>query len=101
MTSPGACGHPSRRAKSAHLRMTSECVAINKRSIPRDDLALALVNIRRVEQVAGAAAHQEFGAAGADRVVTAAADRGFARAFFRQLRKREDVAPHLPGRGDL
>ena len=66
-------------------------------SIPRDDLALALMNVGRVEQVAGAAAHQKFRPAGADRVVAAAARRGFARLVFRQLRKREDLAPHLPG----
>src|SRR3954447_18525962 len=70
-------------------------------SIPCDDLALALVDIRRVEQVTGATAHQEFRAAGADRVVAAAADGRLARLVFRQLWQREDLAPHLPGRIDL
>ena len=52
--------------------------------ISRDDLALALVNIRGVEQVTAAAADQEFRAAGADRVVTAAALGRFASLGFRQ-----------------
>ena len=51
---------------------------IERNSIPGDDLAFALMNIRRVEQISGAAAHQKFRAAGADRVVAAAARRGFA-----------------------
>jgi hypothetical protein len=42
-------------------------------SIPRDDLAFALMDIRGIKQIAGAAAHQEFRASGADGVVTAAA----------------------------
>ena len=71
------------------------------RLIPFDDLALALVNIRRVEQISAAAAHQEFRAAGADRVVATAALSRFAGLGFRQLRKREDLAPSLPGGSDL
>jgi len=70
-------------------------------SIPCDDLAFAGVDVCRVEQVAGATAHQEFRAAAADRVVAAAAGRGFASPLFRQLRKREDLAPGLPGGRDL
>src|SRR5260370_3455261 len=70
-------------------------------SIPRDDLALTLVNIRRVEQVAAAAPHQKFRTPRADCVVAPAPDRGFARLVFRQLRQLEDIAPHLPGGGDL
>ena len=61
--------------------------------IPRDDLALAGVKVGRVEQVAGAAADQEFRVAAADRIVAAAAGGRFANLVFRQLRKREDLAP--------
>jgi len=54
-----------------------------------------------IGQVTAPAAHQEFRAAGADRVVAAAAGGRFAVVVFRQQRQREDVAPHLPGGGDL
>ena len=116
----GGCGDALKRScvgwAKAHLRRAhhlSESIAatnwwarfalptLQNQLIPRDDLAFALVKVRRVEQVAGAAAHQEFRAAGADRVVAATARGRFARLVFRQLRKREDLAPHLPGRGDL
>src|SRR5689334_16042276 len=56
-------------------------------SVPRDDLAFAAVHVEFAERVAGAAAHQEFRTAAADRVVTAAARRGFAYLVFRQLRQ--------------
>src|SRR6202035_3810018 len=93
-------GHPSRRApRRALLRMRS--VYAWRESIPRDDLALALMQVGRIEQVAGAAAHQEFRASGADRVVTAAPHRGLGGLGFRQSRQREDIAPNLPGRCDL
>src|ERR1700737_2010265 len=66
-------------------------------SVPRDDLVLALMNIRRIEQVTGAAADQKFRTPCADDVMAPAPHRGFARLVFRQQRKVEDIAPHLPG----
>ena len=69
--------------------------------IPRDDLALAVMDIRRIEQIAAAPPHQEFRPPRPDRVVAPAPWRRLARLVFRQLRKREDLAPHLPGRRDL
>src|ERR1700682_3129671 len=69
--------------------------------IPRDDLALALMNIRRVQQIAAASPHQEFRPPRPDRVVAPAPRGGWARLVFLQPRKREDVAPHLPGGRDL
>ena len=68
---------------------------------PRDDLALALMDVRRVEQIAAAPPHQEFRPPRADRVAPAPARRRFARLVLRQLRQREDLAPHLPGGRDL
>ena len=65
--------------------------------IPRDDLALALMNIGRVEQIAAPPPHQEFRAPCPDRIVTPPPSGGFARFVLRQLRKRQDVAPDLPG----
>ena len=53
-------------------------------SIPRDDLVLALVQIRRIEQIAGAPSHQEFRPPCPDRVVAAAPLRRFTRLVFRQ-----------------
>ena len=70
-------------------------------SLSRDDLALALMDVGRIEQIAAAPPHQEFRPPRPDRVVTPAPRRRFARLVFRQLRKREDVAPHLPGGRDL
>ena len=70
-------------------------------SIPCDDLALALVDVRGIEQIAAAPPYQEFRTPRPDRVVTPAALRRFGRLVFRQLRQREDVAPHLPGGRDL
>src|ERR1700738_4632432 len=87
--------------KSAHLRMTSVSAAQSSRSIPCDDLAFTLMQIRRVEQIAAASPHQKFRTPGADRVVAPAPERGPARFIFRQLWKREDLAPHLPGGCDL
>src|SRR5258708_35080135 len=55
-------------------------------SIPCDDLALALVNVGGIEQIAAAPAHQEFRPPRPDRVVTPAPRRGFARLVFQQLR---------------
>src|ERR1700689_134234 len=70
MTNARVCGDPSRRAKCTHLRMTS--VWMTKRGlIPCDDLALALVEVRRVQQIATAPPHQEFRPPRPDRVVTA------------------------------
>src|SRR5882757_2252596 len=54
-----------------------------------------------VELDADTAADQEFRAAAADRIATAAARGRLARRRLGQLRKTEDVAPDLPGRGDL
>src|SRR6266700_2765521 len=85
------------RKKCAHLRMTSA----RDSSIRRDDLALALVNVRRVKQIAATPPHQKFRPPRPDRVVTPTPRRGFARLVFRQLRQREDVAPHPPGGCDL
>ena len=69
--------------------------------IPRDDLAFALMNIRRVQRSAAAPPHQEFRTPSPDRVVAPAPHGGFARLVFQQLRKRENVAPHLPRGCDL
>src|ERR1700736_6590116 len=69
--------------------------------IARDDLAFALMTLRRVEQTADAPPPQEFRPSRPDRVVTPAPWRGFARLDFRQLWQREDLAPHPPGGGDL
>ena len=69
--------------------------------VPRDDLAFALMQVRRIEQIAAAPPHQEFRATRPDRVMTPAPRGGLARSVFRQLRKREDLAPHLPGGRDL
>ena len=69
----GVLDTPPARGRTAVCGATT-----TSNSIPRDDLAFAVVNVGRVEQVAGAAAHQEFRAAGADRVVAAAAGGGFA-----------------------
>jgi hypothetical protein len=70
-------------------------------SIPRDDLALALMEIRRIEQIAAAPPHQKFRTPGADRIVPPPAAGRLAGLVFRQLRKCEDLAPHLPGRRDF
>ncbi len=80
--------------------MTS-AYAAGKNLIPCNDLALALMNIRRVQQITAAPPHQEFRSPRPDRVVAPAPHGGFTRLVFRQLRKREDVAPHLPGGRDL
>src|SRR5260370_40205548 len=80
--------------------MTSACAA-GKNSVPCADLALALMNIRRVEQTAAAPPHQEFRPPRPDRVVAPAPHGGFTSLVFRQLRKSEDVAPHLPSGRDL
>ena len=85
------------RAPQGDVRMRGE----RESSIPRDDLALALVNICGVEQIAATPPHQKFRPPRPDRVVAPAPRRGFARLVFRQLRKREDVAPHPPGGCDL
>ena len=69
--------------------------------VPRDDLALALMDIGWIDQIAGASPHQEFRTPGPDRVVTPAPRRGLACLVFLYLRKREDLAPHLPGGGDF
>jgi hypothetical protein len=53
-------------------------------SIPRYDLALVPMNGLGIGQVAGAAAHQKFRAASADRVVAATAGGRFAVVIFRQ-----------------
>ena len=53
-------------------------------SIPRDDLALVLMDVFKIDQVTAPAAHQKFRAAGADRVVAAAAGGRFAVVIFRQ-----------------
>ena len=68
---------------------------------PGDDLAFAVVKVRRIEQIAAAPPHQEFRTPRPDRVVTPAPLRRFGHLVFRQLRQPEDVAPHLPGRRDL
>ena len=52
--------------------------------IPRDDLALVPMNGLGIDQITTPAAHQEFRAAGADRVVAAAAGGRFAVVIFRQ-----------------
>src|SRR5437899_1074204 len=80
------------------LRPFHACPGRRNSLVPRDDLVLALMDIRRVQQIAAAPPHQEFRPPYADRVVTPPPWRGLARRVFRQLRKREDVAPHLPGR---
>src|SRR5438876_190145 len=54
------------------------------RLIPRDDLALFPMDGLGIDQVTTPAAHQEFRAAGADRVVAAAAGGRFAVVIFRQ-----------------
>src|SRR3977135_3618140 len=101
MTGAGLCGHPSRRAKGAHLRMTAECVARKKRSIPCDDLALALMDVRRIEQIVAAPPHQELRPPRPARAVTPAPRARRSNFLLRQLGEREDVAPHLPGGRDL
>jgi hypothetical protein len=78
-----------------------EAVSITPRSIPRDDLAFALMNIRWIERIAAAPPYQKLRAPGADRAVAAAPGGGLAHFVFRQLRKREDLAPHPPGGRDL
>jgi hypothetical protein len=70
-------------------------------STPRDDLALAAMNVGSIERAAGAPAHQEPRSAPADRVVAAAARGGLARFVFRQAREVKNVAPGLPGGRDL
>src|SRR5713226_9198504 len=70
------------------------------RLIPRDDLALAAVNICGIEQIAGAPPHQKFRPPGSDRIAAPAPRRGLARIVL-QPRKREDLAPDLPGARDL
>ena len=57
----------------------------SRTSIPRDDLALVLMDVFKIDQVTAPPAHQKFRAAGADRVVAAAAGGRFAVViFFRQ-----------------
>ena len=65
------------------------------RLIPRDDLAFFAMN-RQFARHRNAAAHQEFRAAGADRIGTAAARCGLSRAFV-ELREREQLAPDRQG----
>src|SRR5437899_4229639 len=57
----------------------------SRRSVPRDDLALVAVKAQLPRPVTGAPPDQEFWTPRADRVVTAAASRGFALFVFRQL----------------
>src|SRR4051812_30256305 len=80
---------------------SAESLIEGANSIPCDDLAFAVVNVGRVEQVAGAAADQKFRAAGTDRVVAAAPGGRFASLVFRQQRQRKDIAPDLPRGSDL
>src|ERR1700727_3587648 len=77
---------------------TRGCGPAHKHSIRCDDLALALMNMGRIEQVATAPPHQEFWTPAANRIMPPPPRRRFARLVFRQLRKPEDLAPHLPRR---
>ena|SRR5205823_747425 len=90
-------GAQEMRALQDDVRMRGE----RESSIPCDDLALALVNVRGVEQIAATPPHQKFRPPRPYRVVTPTTRRGFVRLVFRQLRKREDVAPHPPDGCDL
>jgi len=65
--------------------------------VPCDDLVLALETASRIQQMTGTPPHQEFRTPCADDVMTPASHRGLARLGFRQKRKVEDIAPHLPG----
>src|SRR3954453_11707549 len=56
-----------------------------------------MVNVCGIEQLAAAAAHQEFRTPCPNRIATTTPRGRFMRLFFGQLRKGEDVAPHLPG----
>ena len=70
-------------------------------SIPRDYLALAVIHTSLAKHRSGTPPHQKLRPTSAHRVVTATTLRRLTHLLFRQLRKREDRAPHLPGGVDL
>src|SRR5262252_869981 len=53
------------------------------------------------ERIAGAAVHQKARPAPADRVLPATTRAGLTAIAILELRQREDLAPALPGGGDL
>ena len=99
------------RLKAGHLRKrlhsrleageNPDCRLKLKSLVPGDDLALALIIARDIEQIARLAAHQEFRPPRFDRMVAPPPRRGFARGIFRQLRQGKNLAPDLPGHFDL